>query len=264
MELRGRTALLTGATGGLGRAIAEALAARGATLILSSRKPDELNELAASLPGDGHRVEPADLAEPGAALELVARTGDVDVLVANAGLPGTGLVEDLTPEDVQRALRVNLEAPILMCQAVVPGLRTRGGGHVVLIGSLNSKVATPRSALYVATKFGLRGFGLSLREDLRAHGIGVSVVMPGFIREAGMFAKSGAGEQGLGSATPQAVADGVVSAIERNRGEVHVASLRQRIGTALSVGRPELVGRMTNARATRAAEEVSSGQRGWH
>ena len=91
MELAGRKALLTGATGGLGRAIAEALAARGATLLLSARKRDALEALAAELPGDGHRVLPADLAEPGAAERLAAEAGEVDILVANAGLPGAGL-----------------------------------------------------------------------------------------------------------------------------------------------------------------------------
>jgi len=94
MELAGRTALLTGATGGLGRATAKALATRGATLVLSGRKAEALEALAAELPGDGHRTIPSDLAEPGAAEKLAAEAGPVDVLVANAGLPGTGRLPD--------------------------------------------------------------------------------------------------------------------------------------------------------------------------
>ena len=90
MDLHGRTALLTGATGGLGRAIATALAARGAKLILSSRKTEELVKLARSLPGGGHTTLVADLAEEGAALALLEQAGDVDVLVANAALPASG------------------------------------------------------------------------------------------------------------------------------------------------------------------------------
>ncbi|HEY8082499.1 MAG TPA: SDR family NAD(P)-dependent oxidoreductase, partial [Solirubrobacterales bacterium] len=110
MELSGRTALLTGATGGLGRAIAKSLSARGSVLLLSGRKREALEELAAELPGDGHRALPADLAEPGAAERLAAEAGEVDVLVANAGLPGAGWLTDFTPEQVVRAVRVNLEA----------------------------------------------------------------------------------------------------------------------------------------------------------
>ena len=93
MDLHGRTTLLTGATGGLGRAIATALAARGAKLILSSRKTEELVKLARSLPGGGHTTLVADLAKDGAALALLDQAGDVDVLVANAALPASGRLD---------------------------------------------------------------------------------------------------------------------------------------------------------------------------
>ena len=108
MELAGRKALLTGATGGLGMAIARALAERGAALLLSARKREALEALAAELPGSGHAVLPADLAEEGEAERLASEAGEVDVLLANAGLPAAGRMEDFTPEQVQRALRVNL------------------------------------------------------------------------------------------------------------------------------------------------------------
>ena len=103
VDSAGRTALLTGATGGLGRAIAARLASRGAKLVLSSRKVVALAEMGATLPGDGHRAIPADLAEPGAAIALAAEAGEVDVLVANAGLPGTGRMEDFAASEVERA-----------------------------------------------------------------------------------------------------------------------------------------------------------------
>ena len=260
MELRGKSVLVTGATGGLGRAIAAALAERGARLVLSSRKQAELDELAGQLPGEGHRTVVSDLAEPGAALELAEAAAEPDAFVANAGLPGTGLVEDLTSAQIERVLRVNLEAPILMSRALVPAMRSRGNGHVALIASLNAKAATPRTSLYAATKFGLRGFGLALREDLRPTGVGVTVVMPGFIRDAGMFADSGASDAGLGTSTPQAVGRGVVRAIERNRGELHIAPWRQTAGAKLANRHPELVGRLTSATSTRAAERVAAGQ----
>ena len=108
MDLGGRTALLTGATGGLGTAIATALAARGATLVLSSRKTEGLVKLARSLPGGGHAALVADLAEEGAALALLEQAGDIDVLVANAALPASGRLEGFSQDEIGRALRVNL------------------------------------------------------------------------------------------------------------------------------------------------------------
>ena len=85
-------------------------------------------------------------------------------------------------------LEVNLRAPIALARALAPAMIARGSGHIVFISSLAGKAAAPASSIYSATKFGLRGFALGLREDLRPHGVGVSVVLPGFIRDAGMFA----------------------------------------------------------------------------
>lgn len=203
MELAGRKALLTGATGGLGRAIAKALTDRGAALVLSGRSAEALEKMAAELPGDGHRVVPSDLSQPGAAEKLAAEAGPVDALVANAGLPGTGRLPDFTPDELTGALRVNLEAPMLLARALEQGMLERGSGHMVFISSLSGKSATPLSSVYNATKFGLRGFALGLRADLDPLGIGVSIVSPGTIREAGMYADSGAPPiTGLGTGSP--------------------------------------------------------------
>ena len=229
MELGGKTILLTGATGGLGRAIATALAARGATLVLSSRKAEELDELAGSLGGEGHRTVVADLAEPGAAERLVTDAGGVDGIVLNAGTRAHGKVDTLDAEEVERAIRVNFEVPVRMTRAVAPSLRERGSGHLVFIASLAGKAQAPRHVLYGATKAGLRSFALGLRQDLAKDGVGVSIVNPGFIREAGMFARSGAKPpMNLGTSSPEEVGDAVASAIEKDRGEVDVAPLRQR------------------------------------
>jgi short-subunit dehydrogenase len=246
MELAGKTVLLTGATGGLGRAMAHAIAERGATLILSSRKADELDQLAADLPGAGHRRIVSDLAEPGAGEALLAEAGDVDVLIANAGMGGNQSIEDFTPEQIERVVRVNLEAPIRMTRALVPELRKRGSGHLVFVSSLAGKAATAKSGLYTATKAGLRGFALAERQDLASDGVGVSIVCPGFVREAGMFADSGrTPPMNLGTTTPQAVADATVSAIERNRPEVDVAPLRQRLLANFAGRRPHLAARIS-------------------
>lgn len=260
MEVRGKTALLTGATGGLGRTIASALAGRGATLVLSSRKEEELESLAAELPGE-HRVAVADLAKPGAALELLAAAGEIDILVANAGLPGSGKLDDLSADDVQRALRVNLESPILMAHALLPRMIKQDSGHIVMVASLSGVAPTARQSIYNGTKFGLRGFSLGLREDLRGSGVGISVVSPGFVRDAGMFADSKAqAPTGLGTASPQQVGAAVIEAIEKDRGEITVAPFTQ-VRLAKFAGRyPELAGRLAGRAAVRAGDEVARGQ----
>jgi len=261
MELTGKTVLLTGATGGLGRAIAAALADRGARLILSSRKPQELDELAASLSGDGHRTIVSDLAEDGAALALLADAGEIDVLVANAALPASGKLDGFTAEQVDRALRVNLEAPIQMTRELIPAFTKRGSGHFVFVSSISGKTATARASLYAATKFGIRGFALCLRDDLRPAGVGVSVVSPGAISGAGMFAESGAAAPPLiGTGKPDQVGAAVVSAIERNRGEVTVAPLRQRVLARFAANAPELSSRLAGDIAAKAADEIAAGQ----
>ena len=262
MELAGRTALLTGATGGLGRAIAKALAGRGATLVLSGRKAEALEALAAELPGEGHRVAPADLAEPGAAEKLAAEAGEVDVLVANAGLPGTGRLPDFAAGQLTGTLRVNLEAPMLLARALEPGMLEKGSGHMVFVASLSGKSATPLSSVYNATKFGLRGFALGLRADLDPLGIGVSIVSPGTIREAGMYADSGADPiPGLGTGSPQQVAGAVVRAIEQNKVEIAVAPFQQRLLAHFALASPSIAVKAASGDAgQKAAAAVAEGQ----
>jgi short-subunit dehydrogenase len=264
VDLEGKQLLLSGASGGLGRAIANALADEGAELVLSSRRQQELEDLARSLPGgaDSHEVVVSDLAEAGAAEKLIADAGPLDGLVANAALPATGRLERFTTEEVERALRVNFESPILMAKALVPTLTEKGEGHLVFIASLAGKVGSPRSSLYNATKFGLRGFAFGLREDLYPYGVGVSVVSPGFVREAGMFADSGAKPPpGLGTTTPRKVAEAVVRAIRTNRNEIAVAPLRQRIVAEFGYRHPEIAGRVQRrGGAERIAERLAQGQ----
>jgi short-subunit dehydrogenase len=130
---------------------------------------------------------------------------------------------------------------------------SRGRGHLVFISSLSGKTASPASSIYAATKFGLRGFALGLREDLRPHGVGVSVVLPGFIRDAGMFAEANVDlPRGVGTRTPEEVALGVVKAIEQDRAEVEVAPFGLRLGAAFGGIAPEL--------AAAAARKLGSAQ----
>jgi short-subunit dehydrogenase len=228
LKLAGKTILVTGATGGLGRAIAAELAGRGATLVLSSRKGGELEELAAELPGESHRFVVADLAESGAGERLVAEAGEIHGIVLNAGDRAHGPVDELSAEHVERVIRVNFEAPVQMTRAAAPAMRARKEGHLVFIASLAGKAAAPRHMLYGATKSGLRAFALGLRQSLSRDGVGVSVVNPGFIRDAGMFADSGAKPpMNLGTSAPHEVGAAVAEAIEKDNAETDVAPLRQ-------------------------------------
>jgi short-subunit dehydrogenase len=232
MEVRDARVLLTGASGGLGAAIARGLAERGARLVLSGRRVEILEPLAAELDA---AVLPADLADPGAPEELARKAGEVDVLVSNAALPADGPIDDYTPEQVDRALDVNLRAPIFLARALTPAMVRRGRGHIVLMSSIGGIATTPGSGLYSATKFGVRGFGLALRQDLRGTGVGVTVISPSFIEEAGMFAESGVVlPPGAQTRTPRDVADAVARAIERGPAEIVVAPFLLRVGTHLA------------------------------
>ncbi|MCE6999997.1 SDR family NAD(P)-dependent oxidoreductase [Saccharothrix sp. S26] len=229
MKVSGSTVLVTGATGGIGQSIARVLAGRGAKLVLTGRKVAELERLADQV---GGRAVVADLAD--GVGRLLDEVGAVDVLVANAALPAGGALVELTAEQVRRALAVNLEAPVELARGLVPSMVRAGRGHVVLVGSLAGKVASAHSSLYNATKFGLRGFALGLREDLRGTGVGVSVVQPGFVRDAGMFADTGAKPPaGMRTVSPEQVAAGVVEAIEEDRAEVNVAPPELRVISTL-------------------------------
>jgi short-subunit dehydrogenase len=141
-------------------------------------------------------------------------------------------------------------------------MQERGEGHLVFVASLAGKAANPRSSIYNATKFGLRGFALGLRTDLGPHGVGVSVISPGFVRDAGMFAKSGASPAGLGTTTPQRVGAAVIRAIERDVAEVAVAPLRHRALAHAGLAAPGLAARVqSGSLARRATDNIDAGHR---
>jgi uncharacterized protein len=260
VRLEGSTVLLTGASGGLGHAIALRLHAAGARLVLTGRRTDVLDDLAARTDA---RALAVDLADPAAVKRLADACADADVLVANAGLPGSGHLLSFSVEEIDRALAVNLRAPMVLARALGERMAARGAGHVVLVSSLAGKAAPAGSSVYSATKFGLRGFGLALREDLRDAGVGVSVVLPGFVSDAGLFADSGARLPGyVQLATAAQVADAVADAIERDRAEIDVAPLALRAGTAFASLAPAAAAAVSrHLGSSRIAEQIADGQR---
>lgn len=240
MQVRGAKVLLTGATGGLGEAIARALAAEGANLVLSGRKLEVLEPLAAEL---GAIAAPCDVTDRAALQQLLDDHSDADIVIANAAVPATGELDTFTPEQLDRVIEANLTAPIQTARHFTPLLVAKGTGHLVFIASLSGRTASPGSSMYNATKFGLRGFAFGLAQDLEPRGIGVSVISPGFIRDAGMFARSGAESSlppGVGTATPQQVAAAVIKGITKGRLEIMVAPAGLKIGAAFGEALPAI------------------------
>ena len=245
VTLPGARVLLTGASGGIGGAIARRLAGEGCRLVLTGRRAEVLEALAEEVGAEWLSIDLADRDELD---RLLRSAGEIDVLVANAALPATGRLARLARERVDGALEVNLRAPIALAHGVLPGMAGRGRGHLVFIGSLSGKAATAGSSIYNASKFGLRGFALALRAELAPVGIGVSLVAPGFVSEAGMYAATQIKlPLGVSTRTPEQVADAVVRAIVEDRAEIEVASLLMRLGAGFASAAPSL-----SAHASRA------------
>ena len=253
------TVLLTGATGGLGRAIARAFADRGARLVLTGRRTEELEALAKSVRG---RSIACDLAVPEQIEQLVADAGQVDILVANAALPASGHLNSFSIAQLDTMLDVNLRAPIMLARALAPAMVDRRRGHLVFVASLAGRAASPRSSMYNATKFGLRGFAFGLRQDLKRDGVGVSVVSPGFVRDVGMFADAGVKlPPGVGTSTSDQVAAAVIRAVERNRTEVTVAPVGMRVASSVAAVAPGVADVAQQiAPVQRRAEDFVDGQ----
>jgi short-subunit dehydrogenase len=232
----GRLALVTGATGGLGEVISRRLASEGARLVLTGRRADVLDALAGELGATPH---PCDLADRRELSSLLAVADGVDILVSNAALPGTGPLDDFTEAEIDRALDVNLRAPILLARAAGAAMARRGYGHIVFVSSLSAKMIAPALGIYGATKAGLRALSLSLREDLRRAGVGVSVILPGAIGDAGMWAEAEIPTpRAVRLRSPAHVAGAVVDAINKDRAEIDVANPAVRLAALFAQVRP--------------------------
>jgi short-subunit dehydrogenase len=215
--------LVTGASGGLGQAIARRVAAERARLVITGRRAEALAAVAAEC---NDTVIIADLTRRQDVEGLTEAASDADIVVSNAGLPAAGHLDDFTVEQIDRALDVNLRAHVLLARSAAAAMASRGEGHIVFMSSMGgAKLVAPGLSLYAAAKAGLRALALALREDLTGSGVGVSTIFPGPISEAGMWADSGVpAPTGVRVRPPSAVGDAVIHAIRRNRAEIDVAS----------------------------------------
>lgn len=185
--LAGQTALVTGGSRGIGLAVARRLGSMGAKVAICARDAQRLDASTAALREEGLTVlpVPADVAKAddvARVVEQVERSlGPLDIVVNNAGTAVFGPGQDASEQDWDRILGTNLKGVFLMCRAVAPSMIRRKTGHIVNISSLAGKNAFAGGAVYCASKWGLQGFSFCLAEDLRAHGIRVSVVCPGSV-----------------------------------------------------------------------------------
>lgn len=239
MQIHGSTILLTGASGGLGHAIARDLHQRGAHLVLTARRAEVLDELAAEIDAE---VLVADLADRADVERVAARAATCDVLVANAGIGNDPDLEDLTEADIDRSIEVNLRAPIVLAHAFAKAkVAADRHGSIVLVGSLAGLAASPGTRMYNATKFGLRGFALAFVQELEGSGVTCSLVAPGFIRDAGMFHDNDIVlPPGVRTKAPADVAEGVAKAIVDAPAEVYVAPAELRIASTFATVAPSV------------------------
>lgn len=191
MRLDGKVVLVTGASAGIGAAVAERLAASGAQVVVHGRDAERTAEVAARI--DGVPVL-GDLALPGVAAEVadaaLAVHGRIDILVANAGLGWSGPFVEMRAEEIDRLVALDLLAPLQLVRCLLPAMVERGSGHIALVGSIAGRTAVAGEAVYAATKAALDVFAESLRLEIRGSGVSVSLTIPGVV-DTGFFSARG-------------------------------------------------------------------------
>jgi short-subunit dehydrogenase len=231
MTLTGRVAAITGASSGIGLAIARALAAEGAAVVLGARREDRLDTAVGGIREAGGRADRVvmDVTSPAACEQLVARAeqafGPLDIMVCNAGFGYYGNVEDTAPETMRRMMEVNFLGTFLAARAALPGFRARGRGHLIVISSIVGRRGVAQTSGYSATKAAQAGFAEALRSEFAGSAIHVTIVYPISTDtefRAAMTRDYGHSVSGLGPRqSAEDVARAVVGAIHRPRADVY-------------------------------------------
>lgn len=250
-ELNGRTAIVTGASAGIGAAITRELAAQGMHVVLAARSADRLEQLAAELRDAGRTAlaVPTDVADAAAREHLISRTlnefGGIDLLVNNAGIESFSVYHELDVDRIVQGIAVNLTASLVLARLVLPYMVSAGRGHIVNMSSTAGQHGPAYGAAYGASKAGLIAFTESLRAEYHGTGVSASVICPGFTRSGGIYDEI---QQRIGRGTPlqmggttaQAVARAVVRAIRSDLPEILVNRPPMRPIFALCAACPRL------------------------
>jgi 3-oxoacyl-[acyl-carrier protein] reductase len=219
MELKGKTAIVTGGTKGIGRGIAEALLREGVGVCVSARNETEIDqtckELGALGQVTGFQADVRDYEQVKALIShTVKELGGLDVLVNNAGIGVFETVEQTSPEDFRAVLETNVFGVFYCCHEAIPQMKKRGGGYIINISSLAGVNAHPRMAAYNASKFGLNGFSEALMQEVRHDNIKVSYIMPGSVNTE--FGGDSPGDEKNWQLTPQDIARVVIDLLHHD------------------------------------------------
>ncbi len=263
MRFANRTVWITGASSGIGEALAKAFHAEGASVILSSRREKELNQVANTLTGvsgAGVTVLPFDVTDETAVMEaarkIIEQSGPIDILVNNAGLTQRARVAETELSVFREVMEVNYFGPLMMTKAVLPSMIDHGRGHIVTITSVAAKYGSPLRSGYNAAKHAAHGFFDALREEVTEHGIDVTLIVPGAVRtNISLNALTGNGarygrmdrflERGL---PPEICATRILDAVHTRKREIMIARGAARRHVYLKAVAPRLLSRVLRRR----------------
>jgi len=230
-NIKGKTAILTGASRGLGPYIAQTLAKQFVNIALVARSESGLIQTANKLKDRNINIEcfPTDLTDAKARKDLLqqvkTKMGHIDILINNAGVERVYSYVELSTIEIEQMIQTNLTAPMMLTRLILPDMIANKCGHIVNMSSLGGKKGSPYSGTYAATKAALIQWTFSLRAELKGTGVSSSVICPGFVSQAGMFAEyNKKAPKIVGETTPEKVADAVIRAIKNNLAEVVVNS----------------------------------------
>ncbi len=259
MQFQNQVAWITGASSGIGEALAYALSAQGARLVLSARRLDELERVRQQCTNpDQHLALQLDLAHVQAAAltqQVLAHFGQIDLVFHCGGVSQRSTVAETTMEVQRRIMEINYFGAVTLTQAVLPAMLTRTAGHFIVISSLSGKISTPRRSAYAASKHALHGFFDALRSEVYQAGVKVTIICPGYVQtNLSLHALTGDGgahgqldptqAQGM---TPAKLATRILQAVERGEDEVLVGG-KEVLAVYLKRFLPTLYNRMIRRR----------------